>query len=135
MSTSPQEIKIINNKYDPNDVKEFQLTLRFRDNEQIQIIKTSTEKYCHIISPDDKINSSNIISYQLDIYNKFLNIIIFSIENSFEDNLDEENCYVYKNNQLYIEFIKINNYLQCSCFIKNLSSNTDQSLFYTPPNY
>lgn len=135
MSTSPQEIKIINNKYDPNDIKEFQLTIRFKNNEQIQIIKTSTEKYCHIISPDDKINSNNIINYQLDIYNKNLNIIIFSIQNSFGNYLDEDNCYIFKNNQLYIEFIKIDHLLQCSCFIKNLSSNIDQSLFYTPPNY
>lgn len=135
MSTSPQEIKIINNKYDPNDIKEFQLTLKFKNNKEIKIVKLSTEKYCHIISPNDKINSNNIINYQLNIYDKFLNRLLFSIDNSFEDNLDEDNCHVYKNNQLYIEFIKVNAYLQCSCFIKNLHSHLDQSLFYTPPNY
>ena len=135
MSTSPQEIKIINNKYDPNDIKEFQLTLKFSNNKKLNFSKKSIEKYCHIISPDDRINSQNIISYQLDIYNVYLNTLLFSIENELGENFYEDNCYIYKNNQLYIEFIKVNNNLQCSCFIKNLNSDLDKSLFYTPPNY
>ena len=127
------ESKLNNSIYDPNfgDIKQFKLIIE-TTKKTFRFFKNTNEKYCQLINDLDKINFDDIINFELIINNKMINKELINIKHRFDKEfMDTDDCYIYRDEDIYIEFIKENDYAVCCCYIKNLSTK----LFNTPPNY
>ena len=128
------ESKINSSINDPNsgDIKQFKLIVK-TNKKTYSFVKNTTEKYCQLISELDCIHFNDIIHFELIINNKLINTELINIIHFInKDNLDSDDCYIYRDSEIYIEFLIENNYTNCYCYIKKLNSN---KLFNTPPNY
>ena len=128
------ESKINSSIYNPNfsDIKQFKLILETKDKKTYRFLKNTVEKYCQIINVFDKIDFNKISNFELIINDKLINKELINIKHFLnKDNMDTDDCYIYKDRYIYIEFLNDNNYTNCCCYIKNLSSQ----IFNTPPNY
>ena len=95
--------------------------------------KNTKEKYCQLINVLDKICFNDITNFELVINNKLINTELVNIIHYLnKENMDSEDCYIYRDSEIYIEFMKENDYTNCYCYIKKLNNN---KLFNTPPNY
>ena len=105
------ESKINSNINDPNfgDIKQFKLIVKTNKN-IYSFFKKTEEKYCQLINIEI-ININHVIN---------------------KKNMDTKDCYIYKDQEIYIEFLQENNYTNCYCYYKKLNNN---KLFNTPPNY
>ena len=128
------ESKINSSINDPNfgDIKQFKLILKTNE-KTYSFFKNTEEKYCQLINVLDNIYFDNIIHFELIINNKLINMELVNIAHFInKDKMDADDCYIYRDNEIYIEFLKENNYTNCYCYIKKLNNNI---LFNTPPNY
>ena len=128
------ESKINCSMNDPNsgDVKQFKLTLN-TNKKTYSFFKNTKEKYCQLINVVDKICFNDITNFELVINNKIINTELVNIIHYLnKENMDSEDCYIYRDSEIYIEFMKENDYTNCYCYIKKLNNN---KLFNTPPNY
>ena len=128
------ESKINSSINDPNfgDIKQFKLILKTNE-KTYSFFKNTEEKYCQLINVLDNIYFDNIIHFELIINNKLINMELVNIAHFInKDKMDSDDCYIYRDNEIYIEFLKENNYTNCYCYIKKLNNNI---LFNTPPNY
>lgn len=136
MSTSIDiESKINISIHDPssNDLKEFKLLINLKGKKTFKIIKKTFEKYCTLIENDDNILLQDLISFELIINNKILNNQIVNIRHNFNiEDLEYDHCYVYRDDDIYIEFLKDDNSITCVCYVKK---NNKHFIFNTPPNY
>ena len=133
-STIDIESKINSSINDPNfgDIKQFKLIIKTKE-KTYSFFKNTEEKYCQLINVLDGIYFNDIIKFELIIDNKIINNqLVNIIHNLNKDNMDSDDCYIYKDPEIYIEFLKENNYTNCYCYIKVLNNN---KLFNTPPNY
>lgn len=133
-STIDIESKLNNNIYNPNsdDIKQFKLIVKTQK-KIYSFFKNTNEKYCQLINIFDKINFNDLISFELIIYNKILNYELININHKIsKENMESDECYIYTDSEIYIEFLKDNDYTNCYCYIKKLNSNIN---FNTPPNY
>ena len=96
------ESKINSSINDPNsgDIKQFKLTVK--TNKKIySFFKNTKEKYCQLINVFDHIYFNDIINFELIINNKIINTELINIIHFLnKDNLDSEDCYIYKDNEL-----------------------------------
>jgi hypothetical protein len=135
MTTIEISNKVKNNLNDPNhnNLKKFEIIVELKNNKTFKFYKNTNEKYCNIIQIIDKIKYNNIKTFELTIYDKLLDTKIYSIKEIFNNKTNDE-FYILKNYEIYLEFLNINNFLNCSCFLKN--KETDNIIkFFTPPNY
>lgn len=127
------ESKLDKSNYNPNfgDIKQFKLIIETKK-KTYRFFKNTNEKYCQLTNNLDKINYNEIINFELVINNKMINQELINIKHKFDlEILEMDDCYVYRDEDIYIEFMKENKYTTCCCYIKNLNSK----LFNTPPNY
>lgn len=128
------ESKISGSVYDPNfgDVKQFKLTLE-TSKKTYRFLKNTEEKYCQLVSVLDGIDFYDIKNFELVINDKIINNELVYIKQNIKlDSKDIQDCYIYKDNGVYIEFLKDDNhFVNCYCYIQKLSSR----FFNTPPNY
>ena len=127
------ESKLNSSMNDPNfgDVKQFKLMVQ-TTKKIYSFFKNTEEKYCQLINVLDGIDFCDIIKFELIINNKIINSELINIKHILnKDNIECNDCYIYKDKEIYIEFLKENNYTNCYCYIKNLNNKT----FNTPPNY
>ena len=128
------ESKINSSMNDPNfiDLKQFKLILNTTNKKTFSFFKNTHEKYCQLINVIDGIDFNNIINFQLIINNKMINNELINIKHKFnKEEMENEDCYIYKDSDIYIEFLKDNNYTNCYCCLKNVNNK----MFNTPPNY
>lgn len=128
------ESKINSSIYDPNsgDIKQFKLIVKTNE-KTYSFFKNTKEKYCQLINVLDKINFDNIIHFELIINDKIFDMELVNIIHFInKDKMDTDDCYIYKDSEIYVEFLKENNYTNCYCYIKKLNNN---KIFNTPPNY
>ena len=133
-STIDIESKLNTSINDPNfgDIKQFKLYIKTKE-KTYSFFKNTEEKYCQLINVLDGINFNDIINFELIINNKIINQELINIKHIIDkNNIDEEDCYIYKDSEIYIEFLKENEFTNCYCYIKKLNNNR---LFNTPPNY
>lgn len=106
----------------------FDLTI-FHNNTSTTFEDASNDKYINIITSDDNINFDSIKCYELTV--KMVSLVneIYSIKNMFTI---EDDMHVFKENNIYIEFIKNENGTANCCIHV---SKQDNRMFFTPPNY
>ena len=128
------ESKININIYDPdfNDLKSFKLILHTNNKKIYKFFKKTKEKFCKIIDIFDEIELEDINLFELIIYNSNIQRELINIVHKVKKDNDFEYCYVYKDDEIYLEFLKENKYISCVCYLKKISNNL---LFNTPPNY
>ena len=129
------ESKINSSMNDPNfgDIKQFKLILETNNKKTFSFFKNTHEKYCQLINVIDGIDFDDIFNFQLIINNKIINTELINIKHQFnKEEMDNEDCYIYRDSDIYIEFLKDNNFTNCYCYIKKLNNN---KIFNTPPNY
>lgn len=129
------ESKINSSMNDPNfvDLKQFKLIVKTKDKKTFSFFKNTQEKYCQLINVIDGIDFNDICQFQLIINNKLIDSELVNIKHELNiEDMDTEDCYIYKDNEIYLEFLKDNEYTNCYCYLKKLNSN---KVFNTPPNY
>ena len=134
-------IEIINNNLknnlsDPNNVtnnNKFEIIILLKDNKIFKFFKNTNEMYCNIIKIIDEIKYDSIKEFELNIYDNILNQKIYSIKENIENKLEDE-FYVLKNYNIYLELTSIDGFLNCSCYLKK-KENLNVVKFFTPPNY
>ena len=128
------ESKITNGNYNPDseDLYEYQLTL-VSDNGKKIYKKITKNKYCKILNNKNLI-LSELTYFEIDIKYKNNDINKIYVRHYFDKTeLEFDDYYVYKDDNIYIEFIKKNNNFECCCYVKKLKTNF--AMFFTPPNY
>lgn len=118
-----QQVKTRNYSSSPQKIHyKFELVL----NKEKTFTKYSCNTYAHLITIKDKIRFSYFKSFKITIY---INSNVDSIleGDCTKDNLESD--IIYQNDNIFIEFSRVNNdYLYCSCFIKN------NNCIVSPPN-
>jgi len=128
------ESKISNGNYNPDseDVYEYKLTLAC-DNSIKKYKKFTKNKYCKLLNNNNLI-LSELTYFEIDIKYKNNDLNKINVKHYFDKTeLEFDDYYVYKDDNIYIEFIKKNDYIECCCYVKKLKS--DLLMFFTPPNY
>ena len=125
------ESKINSSIHNPNmgDIKNFKIIINTKE-KTYRFSKITNEKYCKLIDVLDKINLNEINFFELIINNKMINQEIVNIKH-YVNKVDDDDCYIYKDDNIYIEFLK-DKYTTCCCYIKDINNTL---LFNTPPNY
>jgi hypothetical protein len=129
-----QESKITNGNDNPynEDLYEYSLSL-FSKNEKKTYKKITKNKYCKILN-NNELKLSELSYFEINIKYKNNDMNKIYVQHFFNKNdLEFDDYYVYKDEYIYIEFIKKNNNIECCCYIKNLKKNN--LMFFTPPNY
>ncbi len=106
----------------------YSLTLYFKDNTCKIFNETINEKYVNIITTNDNIIFDNIINYNVVVEVISLTSQIYTITNKF---IVEDDAHIYKGNNIYVEFKKIDSNTNCCISL----ANDDSRFFFTPPNY
>ena len=108
----------------------FEITLTLKNNDIKKFRELSYSKHCKLITATDMVEYDMIESFILCITTiKFIKDV-YNIKNTFNSS---ENTYIFKNADIYIEFIKNNdNSTNCCCYLKALDNSR---VFITPPNY
>jgi len=108
----------------------YELTLKFKDNSIKKFKEISNSKHCKIITFNKMIPFNNIDSYNLTITLVNFTNSVYSLNENFTYDGDS---YIYKNDDIYIEFLQNNTMMtSCCCYVKALDNTR---LFITPPNY
>ena len=121
-----------NNLSDPNNVKisnKFEITILLKDNNKFNFCKNTNEMYCNIVKIIDEIKYNSIKEFELNIYDNILNQKIYSIKENIENKL-EDDFYVLKNYNIYLELTSVDSFLNCSCYLKK-KNNLDIVKFCT----
>jgi hypothetical protein len=126
----PVNILFGNNK-DNNDFIQciFELTLKFNDSTERVFREISYSKYCNLITIENDVKFNTISKYKLKIS------IFKFIKDTYiiEEPFTIDNTYVFKNDDIYIEFMQNEEGLtNCCC---NLIALDNNRMFITPPNY
>ena len=119
--------EFINPKTPPNNFI-YNLNIFFKNGKSKMFKERTENKFSKLISFNHNINFNDIERFEF-------NLIKMNSKDSFYritgELTEEEN--IFKNNDLYIEFIKnINNMAHCCCYFKE---SDEFRLFVTPPNY
>ena len=108
----------------------YELTLTMKDNTNKKFKEICNMKYCKLFTFNEMIPFDMIKNYNLDITLIKFTKDIYNINNIFT--IDED-THIYKNDEIYIEFIQNNDRItSCCCSLKVLDNTR---LFITPPNY
>ena len=106
----------------------FQLTLQFKDGTFKEYVKVDTKNYTTLFQFSDLIEYSNIRSFSLIITKMLLTNENFIL--NYHLNNDKN---IYKNNDIYLEFLNNKHqYTKCICTLNSMNTTR---LFFTPPNY
>ena len=119
-STIDIESKLNTSINDPNfgDIKQFKLYIKTK--EKTYSFFKIPKKYCQLINVLDGINFNDIINFELIINNKIINQELINIKHIIDkNNIDEEDCYIYKDSEIYIEFLKKTNLQIVIVILKN----------------
>ena len=122
---------IFNNNKDSADFIQcvFELTLTFLNKTSKIFREIAYSKYCNLITPSNSILFNEIESYKLKIS------IYKFIKNTYivEKNMNKDDPYIFKNDDIYIEIMKNEDGLaNCCCNLVALDNNR---VFITPPDY
>ena len=108
----------------------FELTLTLVDDTTLVFKDILYSKYCNIFNYSDMIQFKLIKKYILKITVINITKEIYTTKQDFDV---EKDTYIYKNEDMYIEFTRNNDgYTNCCCYLIILDNSR---LFVTPPNY
>lgn len=93
-----------------------------------QITNIYSNNFFEVVKQDQDINYKNLKSFKITITVIDLIPVKYTLLNKINTDI---NFNSFKNNNIYIEFINLNNKLKCNCHILK---NSNQIIF-TPPNY
>lgn len=106
----------------------FQLTLYLKDGTYKEYVKVETNNYTTLFQFSDLIEYDNINSFSLIITK-----ILITNEKFILNDILNSNTKIYKNNDIYLEFMSNKlNYTKCLCTLNTMNTTR---LFFTPPNY
>ena len=108
----------------------FEITITFKNNDIKKFREISYSKHCKLFTSSDMINYDMIESFVLYITIFKFTKEVYNIKQVFNN---DEDIFIYKNDDIYIEFIKnSDNNTNCCCYLKTLDCSR---VFITPPNY
>ena len=108
----------------------FEITLLLNDDSTKKHNEISYSKHCKLFTSNDMIPYNMIKSYILNITVIKFTKESYKIEKIFDNTYD---TYIYKNDDMYIEFSKnTDGYTTCCCSLRILDNSR---VFVTPPNY
>ena len=106
----------------------FQLTLQFKDGTFKEYVKVDTKNYTTLFQFSDLIEYNNICSFSLIITKMLVTNENFILTDKLNNNKK-----IYKNNDIYLEFLNNKTeYTKCLCTLNTMNTSR---LFFTPPNY
>ena len=130
--SSIKPINIIFRDDNNNDFTQYiyELTLIMKDNNKKIFKEICNMKHCKIITFSEMIPFNMIENYNLNITLVKFTTDIYNINNTFNN---DEDMHIFKNDDIYIEFIQNNDKMtSCCCYLKVLDNTR---VFITPPNY
>ncbi len=108
----------------------FEITLTLKNNNIVKFRELSYTKHCTLLTTTDLVKYDMIESFVLYVTIFKLIKDTYNIKGTFNS---MEDTYIFKNDDVYIEFTKSNdNYTNCHCYLKTLDNSR---VFITPPNY
>lgn len=134
--SKPIPIKYSKSNYSFNDPNHndsnyvFNLTISFKNKEDLNFLKIEKQKYSDMIDIEDDINYQDITHYKVEITKlPFEETKYFYIDEDFNNNI---NSYSKRSDDIYIEFTQNgNNKTICRCYFIGVDFN---SIFISPPN-
>jgi hypothetical protein len=106
----------------------FELIIKFEDGKKKVIRKIESVPECEIINEKNQIEYNNLNYFQLSIAQiPFKSVVAFDIEGEIEN--DNNDLFIQSDNNIYIEFIKKDVNVICTCKLLNLSQ-----IYGTSPN-